>query len=374
MKPGGMRRDWLLVVLVLAIGGAAVCFFAKPNPPARWKGQNAWQWTIQALSPVATTRDAGTAELQAMGTNAVPLLLHRLRDNGSLLTQIRVWLGAHLPGKMGRAFTRTLKRQDYGDIHSVAARGLKLLGPVAAPAVPALLKAMHEPGPQVILDSASALGKTGPVAVPGLIAKLTDQDYRVRHAAAYALGEIARDATLQGTNQPALPATLSLVRCLLDGNENVRSAAGYAVAQMGRPAGPVILKFMQESHGDLRRAAAQALVPIHPPGRLTLPVLVELAHDSDPTNRVVAIQCMMHLSLSHSNALAVYIAGLEDPNLKVRLASVHALESVSAKAGAASDKLTTLRQSDPEAAVRDAAEAALKTIWGLSTPGEGTIR
>jgi HEAT repeat protein len=115
-----------------------------------------------------------------------------------------------------------------------AATSLRRLGPKAAPAVPALVKALGDPDQGVRANAAICLGFIGhqaKAAVPALSRLLMDQNEvdTVRSWAALSLGRIGPDA---------LPV---LIEALKPGSDVfVRGAAANAVGKMGPKAEPAI--------------------------------------------------------------------------------------------------------------------------------------
>jgi HEAT repeat protein len=106
------------------------------------------------------------------------------------------------------------------------AYGLSLLGPAAAPAVPALVQALQSPDALLRMQAALALGRIGlPArdAVPHLVNALSDPEWTVRRQAALALREIG----------PEEGATGDALRRLQrdDPNGQVRKAAQQALAR-----------------------------------------------------------------------------------------------------------------------------------------------
>jgi HEAT repeat protein len=350
----------LLLTLLGVAGAAALFFFTHPEPPAQHNGRDAYEWATRLTwPPDPKSKDEATTALRALGTNALPLLRQRLAEREPFPRKVRVWLGERLPGQMGRAFTKNLKPVSYASIRSTAAQGLKVLGTNAAPAVPDLIRAMRDTDREVMWSAATALGETGGVGALALIPLLNDPDYNVRHATAYALGQIG---------PPALAAAPSLVQRLGEKNESIRSSSYYSLNRIGAVAGPAVLKLVREGHGEDRRNAAKALVAVHPRGQLTLPVLLELARDTDAASRAVAIESLMGLRITHPDAMSVYVAGLADTNAAVRLAAANALAQAVHKASNATNALAALKKNDPEEAVRFAAAVALEKIAAFHTP------
>lgn len=360
MKPAWNQRTVGLLILALVAGVAAVLFFVTLKAPAHYQGRNAYEWAARLdWPPDPKSRAEAAAALRAMGADAVPLLQQRLVEPEPVFRQARRWLGANLPGNFGSLFTKNLDPVNHVSIRCAAALGLKELGTNAAPAVPELIRAMQSPDRQVMWYAATAIGETGGAAVLDLIRLLDEPDANVRHAAAYALGQIG---------PAALAATPALVARLSDTSAGVRDSSLFSLSRIGSVAGPAVLNMVLTTQGEERRRAVTALASVRPRRELSLPVLVSLAGDSDPTNRVAAIEAMRVLNLMHTNAMNVYFTGLADPNAAVRLAAAKALEPVAQKSASVAPTLASLKQFDPDAAVRAAASVVLEKIAALNTP------
>lgn len=359
MKSAWNRRAVGLLILALLAGVAACLGFLTLKPAARYQDRNAYEWAARLeWPPEPKSRAEAAAALRAMGAAAVPLLQRRLVEPEPVFRQARRWLAANLPGNLGSLFNRNLDPVNHVSIRCAAALGLKELGTNAAPAVPELIRALQGPDRQVMWYAATALGETGGAAVLDLIRLLDNPDANVRHAAAYALGQIG---------PAALAATPTLVARLSDTSAGVRDSSLFSLSRIGSVAGPGVLNMVLTTQGEERRRALKALAAVRPRRELSLPVLVSLASDPDPTNRVAAIETMRVLNLLHTNAMKVYFTGLVDTNAAVRLAAAKALEPVAQKSASAAPTLVALKQFDPDAAVRAAASVVLEKIAALGT-------
>lgn len=139
---------------------------------------------------------------------------------------------------------------------------LEVMGPTAAPAAPALVKALSDPDRFVRWAAARTLGKIGPVkpatAVPSLARLLSDTDPDVRLAAIRTLrgyGAEARDA---------LPALLGVFKS--DQGE-ARLAVIQTLEAMGpeaQPARPALRAALADADTRVRQAAAVALSALDP--------------------------------------------------------------------------------------------------------------
>lgn len=111
-----------------------------------------------------------------------------------------------------------------GDDLAYAASELARWGPAAAPAVPALRRALRYPYSSDARDAAAeALGAIGPAAaeaIPDLVEALEDDYWVIRAQAAYALGSIGK---------PARCAVPTLAERLWDSNSHVRMRTAGAI-------------------------------------------------------------------------------------------------------------------------------------------------
>ncbi len=165
-----------------------------------------------------------------------------------------------------------------------AAQSLRLLGPRAKAAIPALTTVLaHHYGllndnPQV--GAAKALGRIDPEArsvLPALIASLKDRgvvrvldgdeegdpDYSAAEAAAEVLGSLGARA------RDAVPALIEAVESRVKENENwqLRQAAALALGRIGpdaRPAIPTLRRIAAEKQSPVTDAAAIALYRLDP--------------------------------------------------------------------------------------------------------------
>lgn len=122
-----------------------------------------------------------------------------------------------------------------------------------ASAYAALVAAVQHPLRDVRVDAAFLLAKQSnykeAAAVPGLLDALTDEDSRIRMAAAKALGEIGDPM-----------AVAPLLHILTDSSDSdLRWAATGALGRMGMAALPGLLEALQDDNWKVRRSAAEAL-------------------------------------------------------------------------------------------------------------------
>ena len=128
---------------------------------------------------------------------------------------------------------------------------------IGAPAVEPLIIALKDW--RVREAAAEALGKIGAPAVEPLIDALRDKSEDVRKAAAEALGEIGD-----------VRAVEPLIAALKDKDDDVREAAAEALVKIGAPAVEPLIDALKDKNWRVRGTAAWALVKIYHSGCLSM--------------------------------------------------------------------------------------------------------
>src|SRR5437870_5764443 len=213
-----------------------------------------------------------------------------------------------------------IKKLGSNDVQAKLAALVTLadLGAAAQDAVPALVQALQTKNEDVRLNAAIALGKIGKASVPAVvklldsgeadiryyavwtlgwvgpdakntaprvIRALADKDESVRRKAAYALGRIAPDAKT---------AVGPLIQAFADSNGDVR-----ALGKLGPAAVPVLVDALADKQVDVRRQAAQVLVPLRISDKM---VVLALAHAAKDDDGAVRQQCLRGLQMLGAGA------------------------------------------------------------------------
>ncbi len=207
-----------------------------------------------------------------------------------------------------------------------AAEALGRIGPAAAGAVPALVKALEDRAAYVRYGAAGALGRIGPaaaVAVPALVkTALQDPDRGVRGAAAYALGKIGPGAA------GAVP---TFARALENQDGAVRRKAVEALVKMGPAAAaavPALVKALEDRESHVREWAADALGKIGPRAAAAVPALARALEDRDKAVRQWAAKGLGGIGPGAAAAAPALARALEDREATVRNAAAEALAKI----------------------------------------------
>lgn len=224
--------------------------------------------------------------------------------------------------------------------------------------------------------SAGKVRDTTNVAVPALIAALSDPDAIVRVAAAHSLGQLedpraipalitaSRDANVQ-VRSAAFDALSNfedprivdpMITALKDPDANVRQQAAWALGNLEDPrAVSPLMAALTDASADVRQAAAQALGDLQDP--VATSALVAALKDQNPDVRRAAAGALGELGLT--TAPLGLIAALKDTNPDVRRQAAQSLGEIQ-DPNAVSALQTSLGDSNPE--VRESAVRALSEI------------
>ncbi len=183
------------------------------------------------------------------------------------------------------------------------------IGPAARPATVRLIECLTEveefEGVQVA--AAKALAQIGPASVKQLTGKLDHSSHQVRVTIMRGLIEMGARAE---------PAVKPLELRLLDDDEDeqIQALAAVALGQIG-PAAESAIPTLVRLFGDVRQAVylrAMAAISIGQIDREHSPVLVAGLHDPDARIRVASAYALQRMPAPHPDALPMLLRELED--------------------------------------------------------------
>jgi hypothetical protein len=275
------RRRILLLLALAAVAMAAilVLWLRGPNEPM-YEGKRLSQWIEEGYNN-PDRRETTRRALKAMGTNALPYLLHEFaRKNIRWIENLKQWAYSH----------RMLRGQYEADWKRLFAinYGLHLLGPDAAPGLPVLANYLDESlrGDMAV----SVMGNCGAQALPYFLKAL--------------------DSTNAVVWAPALNGIVRL-------NSETNSVL------------PILIRLMSHSNGWVRARSASALVACRFQPELVLPPLVRTLSDPDPQVQVSAIYSLGSMGPAARPAIPELLRLMKDPASKATLAASNSLLRIS---------------------------------------------
>lgn len=288
-------------------------------------------WSIKALSlfgPVA--RDAAPALIAILQDEVRSAAqrqsaLYALSQIGTAHPRVVPVLIGVLQSHRGRSSGAGQVDRDAVMLQELAAESLALIGPPAAVAIPALLRAAEDPQDGIRRKATTALGAMGAdaeIAVPALMRVMVlDESEAVRDAAAASLAAVGRAAV------PGLSHLLE------DRETDIRLRAARALGQIGamaKPAIPQLKGCTADESGFVRLAAWEAIRLIEGRGEETAAGLAELLTSRERQVRIGAARLLIELGPDASPAVP-RLKGLQShPRYDVRLAVEKVLEGLGA--------------------------------------------
>jgi len=228
-------------------------------------------WLEDLNSTSLHTQDTAKSAIREMGTNAVPALVRILRANDSPL-KLRLLELARKQALL-RLYFRTAEER-----HRVAIKGCRALGPLARPAIPALIGFLNNP--DTANEAAYSLAVIDEGIFP-LTRAVTNRNYEatIRSAA------VARLAAGQYDEATTVAA---LLIALQDANPEVSSRAARALGRINKEPNlvlPALMESLTNSSSLVRRESAGALGRFGPRAQSALPMLLKASEDSNRTVR-----------------------------------------------------------------------------------------
>jgi hypothetical protein len=275
---GGKRRILLAAFVIAVVGGFAWAILRPGEPVYQGKRLSYWLKAMEEWD--GDTNSAVFVSFRVMGTNAIPPLLNVIETGGPPLP------------KLIAAFNRKQSyfRLPYGtpwNQNVAAAFGLYAMGSNARPALATLTNLLFHTN--ATISSATALAGIGPDALPSLLWALTNQDLRIRHSAASALG------LEQSGSSVVVPA---LIERLQDKDRTVQYAAVASLGSLhAEPelAVPALIKDFPGNDSLLRMLIAGSLAQFESRAKEAVPVLLGALNDNEEMVRKNAAYALQQI-------------------------------------------------------------------------------
>lgn len=274
------RRAWFIIAALVA-AVAVTLWLSQQQQQPRYAGHPLSYWVRSlALPKTPGSHRLAEAAVRAAGTNAIPYLVN--------------WIQKEHPGRLATAYDKLLwkiKPSLYfshasGFEGEGAAIALRILGPEAKDAIPALTKIMNDTERYTASQRAAAtMPYLGAEALPPLAAVITNQPYLGHY--------IINHIYLMGTN--ARPAVPLLLRILNDKQDIRAAAAADALGKLTLEPDsvvPALTSSLEDPRQYVGMAAAEALLRFESPPPAAHAYLLSLLTNSDPDVRLQATNAL----------------------------------------------------------------------------------
>lgn len=282
------KRKRLLIGIIAIVLATFACWFllVRNTEPtydgkslSEWleiRGPNYFQLHPKVTAPDTAAREDADRAIRFIGTNALPYLVRWVSYEPTAWRVNVIFDKISIP-------TWLKENPTFHDFlfHPIArgekaADAFRALGPVAAPAIPALVQLLHSTNaPYRKYPVMEALRNIGPEATPAVFGVLTNINLP---SDAWMLTSIYQ----MGTN--ARPLVPLLLPHMQDTNISLASEIMSIVCQTQpdpQLVVPVLTQCLNDTRREIRDEAAAALADIGPAARPALPALTNLLRDPD---------------------------------------------------------------------------------------------
>jgi HEAT repeat protein len=157
----------------------------------------------------------------------------------------------------------------------------------------------------------------------------------------------------------------ALIRKLGGGDPRVRWTAAFTLSQISLPEPSplsVLIENLGHEESDLRWAAATAVLRLAEQHRSVIAEMLCLARAGNAVQRRMALYCLRDLAQESTDAQAVYLDSLSDPDPGVRLSGLSCLGKLRLASAAARVRLLEMLEADPDLGVRRATAVTLGQV------------
>lgn len=361
---GGFARvfrwlAWGLAALLCVLAVLVVlAWLNRPRDPVH-AGRRLSGWLEDLVGLDAAARGAASNAIVHLGTNALPLLMLRLGTPDPAFGRATTDAQKYLPRPL-RVWTMRLAQPRAGiERRWQAAAALGVLGAEAAPAIPALARAVRDADSRVSGAAIEALRGIRPEGLVVLAEAMRTTNQTLFANLGSAISRCGPDAARVATQ---------LVQVLVESPAVWHPHLRPALAAAGVPAvSPLAARLGGEDakERDLVVAALQALTR---EDYASVMAVVALGQDPNPLVRRGAVQALSGRTFWERRALAGLVAALGDSEPDVRLEAIAAIVSMAEWTDYATNAVEALRGRAASAAgpERDAAAAAIVRLETLS--------
>jgi len=250
----------------MAVAVIVIVAWPREREPV-YKGKKLSEWLARSMRGDREADDA----VRKIGTNAIPYLFKWVSGESSEWNRTLSRISSRVPTWIGnRAYSFLAGEEGHGE--DLGLHGFEVLGSVASPAVPELVRRLSDTNDvaNARVVWAFALARIGKDGLPALLGKLEDPDAQERAVAVVAIG-LMRPSNAAS----AIPA---LVSRLEDEDYTVAQSAVRAIGNLAvapEIAVPALTDNLRYENGVLEFLVVRSLAAFGPEAKDAVPALVK---------------------------------------------------------------------------------------------------
>lgn len=359
------RRGFLAVaataVVILLVGLLCLLMWRPPAEP-QLQGRPARSWLRDLAAGTAVQRTAAEEALRQAPRELTGWLLAALRQEKSTFQRLFEKVGPHMPPRLRAAWYRRLRPEFTRIDQAGAALALGLMGQPRPDMLQALTEAVRSGDARLSSAAVQALSRLGPAGSHRLLACLPELPDMVRIQAVGAINPAGLD--------PAGAVPLLLRQANREGRTDFLIAYGRALAALG----PEAVEPTFRELAMLRQARRNKLLPLLRAALERDPRFLARWAEAWPKQApevcALALQALIGLPTNGIRRALAFARGVADPDPAVRQAAIQGLGRVGPAGRRAVDQLAGLLGSSEAGIRRDAALAlaALGTVAAEAAP------
>jgi HEAT repeat protein len=338
------RKKWLIGA-VLLLGLALTIFLAVPREP-RYQGRPLSAWVNDLSNDKNEVRQAAQVAIRAIGPAAVPYLTNSLAKRNGVA--IRIYRRNIIPKAWVSRLTDKVKWHSPVLESRNAGLALANIGPAAEAAIPSLIAALQDSSPLVQHGALVGLASIGAPAVPYLRERLRISGAVDRQMALMTLAQMGTNAIAA---EPDVAAMLKLPTPLGDN-------ATMALSRMGERVIPAITNYLTDTNPAVRARIAMVFGQLGAAAISATNLLIHSADDPDPIVRVASLHALESISPPPELRSIVWLHSLQDEDTLVVGTALQYLSSYPKFIRADSNRVIALLN-HPDASLRESASNIL---------------
>ncbi|RME92223.1 MAG: HEAT repeat domain-containing protein [Verrucomicrobia bacterium] len=373
--------------VLIVLGGFLILAVWQPSAEPQLQGRPLRSWIRDLATGTAPQRQAAEQAVRQTPEAFTGWLLAALRQEKPASHRLFEKVAPHLPPRLRAAWYRRLRPEFTRIDQTGAALALGIMGRATPEVLQALTDAARSGDDRLGPAAVQALNRLGPEGARRILACLPDLPDTLRIQAVGAIDPAGLDPDSvvprlfrQADREGRTDFLVAYGRLLGGMGPDAVEPAFQALATLREVRRKKLLPMLKaalerdprflarwaeawsEQEASIRALALRALAGLPTNGIRRALAFAKGVGDPDPAVRQAAIDGLSGLGLAGRRAVGPLVDLLDSPDPALRRDAALALAALGTVAAEAAPRLETLARTDPDPAVRQAAEAALRQL------------